>query len=181
MDNKDCSGLLLQNKTRSLPSKHAAIAEAFSNPVARDYHKYFSPANERYNHFQLLRFQCWIPKLLSVHQTTLPTMHSGQSVHDLDCNWDCDWATLGGLKRVGVRVVPEFVGNLWSKQNTAIWLELHDFMQQTQNLVLAYMQPNYLHTQYVGLRPTRQNLGCVALAVSFSGFHSSRHLICCTE
>ena len=25
------------------------------------------------------------------------------------------------------------------------------------------------------------NLGCVALAVSFSGFHSSRHLICCTD
>ena len=27
----------------------------------------------------------------------------------------------------------------------------------------------------------RQNLGCVALAVSFSGFHSSRRLNCCTD
>ena len=27
----------------------------------------------------------------------------------------------------------------------------------------------------------RQNLGCVALAVSFSGFHFGRHLICCTD
>ena len=47
-----------------------------------------------------------------------------------------DWATLGGLERVHARV-PESVGDLWHKQNTAIWLELHDFMQQTQNLVLA--------------------------------------------
>ena len=42
-----------------------------------------------------------------------------------------DWATLGELERVGVRV-PESVGYL-----TTIWLELHDFMWQTQNLVLA--------------------------------------------
>ena len=49
-----------------------------------------------------------------------------------------DWATLRGLERVGIRV-PEFVGNcnLWHKQNTAIWLEPHNFMRQTQNLVLA--------------------------------------------
>ena len=58
-------------------------------------------------------------------------MHSGWSARDLDC-----WATLRGLERVGVWV-PEFVGDLWHKQNTAIWLEQHDFMQQTQNLALV--------------------------------------------
>ena len=50
-----------------------------------------------------------------------------------------DWATLEGLERVGVRV-PEFVGDLWRKQNTAIWLEPHDFMRQDTELGV---QPNY--------------------------------------
>ena len=53
----------------------------------------------------------------------------------------CDRATLGGLERVGVRV-PEFVGHVWCKQNTAIWLEPHDFMWQTHNFGIG-VQPNY--------------------------------------
>ena len=53
--------------------------------------------------------------------------------------WTVAWLSyisLEGWKAVGIWVT-EFMGDLWYKQNTAIWLELHNFRWQTQNLLLV--------------------------------------------
>ena len=140
MDNKDYLGLLLQNITQSLPSskikdigKHLAVAEAFPEPSHERLPWILLPINECRNHFQLLRFQCWVPKLL---WSPNYTSYRAQWTVSMWFGLYYDWTTLGGLEKVGVRV-PEFMGNLWRKQNTAIWLKTHNFMQQTQNLVLT--------------------------------------------
>ena len=65
-----------------------AVAEAFLRTQSRETTKNTSlpPRNAIItSKFQLPRFQCWLPKLLSGHQTTLHTVHSRWSARNLDC------------------------------------------------------------------------------------------------
>ena len=91
----------------------------------------------------------WMPPF-SGHQTTLPTVHSGWLARDLDC-------TMTELHSEGWK------GWVYEYQN--LW-EICDVNRIYCNLVGAArfyaadtklgisVQPNYPHTQYVGLRPT---------------------------
>ena len=59
------------------------------------------------------------------------------------CDLDCAMTELHSESREAVGIqVPKFMNDLWHKKNTTVWLELHDFVQQTQNLIIIIgMQP----------------------------------------
>ena len=160
MDNKDYSELLLQNINRSLPSSKikdywqaCGCSRGFSRTQSRETIPwiYFSPTNERRNCFQLLMFQCWVPKLLSGHQTTLPTVHSGQSTHDLDCTmtelhlegwkgWAYEYRNSWAICNVNRIIYCNLIGTTW-------------FHADDTKLGIG-VQPNYPQMRYVGLCPT---------------------------
>ena len=155
MDNKDYSGLLLQNITRSLPS-----SKIEDNWQACSRSRGFSQtkSQETTANTSLPPTNAIITSSCSGFNAEYPSSFLVTKLHFLLCRVDCQrmiWTTMNELhSEKWAYEYQNCGGDLWRKQNTAIWLKTHNFIHVADTKPSIGVQPNYPHTRYVGLCPT---------------------------
>ena len=93
------------------------------------------------------------------------------------CDLDCAMTELHSesQKAVGIRV-PEFMGDLWRKENAVhvVWLEPHDLVWQTQNQLHVLVCNPIIHMEQVEVRLRPAKLIVALCSIDWLILYTSR-------